>query len=137
MSAPFTAQDALVAAMVVTAAADTNMTNAERDTVAGIVALLPVFRGFPEGRFGEISDVVVGMLAEEDGIEQLMTLLDDVLPERLRATAYALACDVAAADGEAAIEELRLLEIMRHRLGVGRLTAAAIERGARARYTRL
>jgi len=26
---------------------------------------------------------------------------------------------------------------MRHRLGVGRLTAAAIERGARARYTRL
>ncbi len=137
MSAPFTAQDALVAAMVVTAAADTNMTNAERDTVAGIVALLPVFRGFPEGRFGQISDVVVGMLAEEDGIEQLMTLLDDVLPERLRATAYALACDVAAADGEAAVEELRLLEIMRHRLGVGRLTAAAIERGARARYTRL
>jgi len=66
-----------------------------------------------------------------------MTLLDDVLPERLRATAYALACDVAASDGAAAIEELRLLEIMRHRLGVGRLTAAAIERGARARYTRL
>jgi len=32
MSAPFTAQDALVAAMVVTAAADTNMTDAERDT---------------------------------------------------------------------------------------------------------
>ncbi|PKP63531.1 MAG: hypothetical protein CVT86_04955 [Alphaproteobacteria bacterium HGW-Alphaproteobacteria-8] len=137
MSAPFTAQDALVAAMVVTAAADTNMTNAERDTVAGIVALLPVFHGFPEGRFGQISDVVVEMLAEEDGIEQLMTLLDDVLPERLRATAYALACDVAAADGAAAIEELRLLEIMRHRLGVGRLTAAAIERGARARYCRL
>ncbi|PIP98169.1 MAG: hypothetical protein COW75_01385 [Rhodobacterales bacterium CG18_big_fil_WC_8_21_14_2_50_71_9] len=137
MSAPFTAQDALVAAMVVTAAADTNMTDAERDTVAGIVALLPVFRSFPEGRFGQISDVVVEMLAEEDGIEQLMTLLDDVLPERLRATAYALACDVAASDGAAAIEELRLLEIMRHRLGVGRLTAAAIERGARARYTRL
>lgn len=137
MSAPFTEQDALVAAMVVTAAADTNMTNAERDTVAGIVALLPVFHGFPEGRFGQISEVVVQMLAEEDGIEQLMTLLDEVLPDRLRATAYALACDVAASDGAAVIEELRLLEIMRHRLGVGRLTAAAIERGARARYTRL
>ena len=31
----------------------------------------------------------------------------------------------------------RLLEIMRHRLAVGRLPAAAIERGARARHARL
>jgi tellurite resistance protein len=136
MTAPFTAQDGLVAAMVLTAAADTRMTDAERDTVAGIVALLPVFRGFPEGRFGQISEVVVEMLAEEDGIDQILTLIEESVPEHLWVTAYALACDVAAADGAAAIEELRLLELIRHRLRVDRLTAAAIERGARARYLR-
>jgi uncharacterized tellurite resistance protein B-like protein len=56
------------------------------------------------------------------------------LPDRLRETAYALACDVVAADGTAAQEELRLLEIMRHSLDIDRLNAAAIERGAAARY---
>jgi tellurite resistance protein len=137
MTAPFTPQDGLVAAMVLTAAADTSMTDAERDVVAGIVALLPVFRGFPEGRFGQISDVVVQMLAEEDGVDQILILLNDVLPDTLRETAYALCCDVAAADGSASLEELRLLEIIRDGLKIGRLEAAAIERGARVRFRRL
>ncbi|MFN3614065.1 MAG: tellurite resistance TerB family protein, partial [Rubrimonas sp.] len=116
MTAPFTAQDGLAAVMVLTAAADASMTDAERDIVAGIVALLPVFRGFPEGRFGQISDVVVQMLTEEDGVDQILTMLEEALPDHLRDTAYALACDVAAADGAAGTEELRLLEILRDRL---------------------
>jgi hypothetical protein len=32
---------------------------------------------------------------------------------------------------------MRLLEIIRHELGIERLAAAAIERGARARHARL
>ena len=39
-----------------------------------------------------------------------------------------------AADGDASQEELRMLEMIRFRLDVDRLTAAAIERGARARH---
>ena len=42
--------------------------------------------------------------------------------------------DVVAADGDASQEELRMLEMIRHRLDVDRLSAAAIERGARARH---
>jgi len=56
------------------------------------------------------------------------------LPEKLRETAYALACDVAAADGKVTQEESRFLEMIRFRLNIGRLPAAAIERGSRARY---
>jgi len=51
----------------------------------------------------------------------------------LRETAYALACDVAAADGRVSQEEMRLLTLIRHGLPVGRLPTAAIQRGARAR----
>ena len=58
------------------------------------------------------------------------------MPARLYPTAYALACDVVAVDGVATQEELRLLEMMRHSLDVDRLTAAAIERGAAARFAR-
>jgi hypothetical protein len=41
---------------------------------------------------------------------------------------------VVAADGEATQEELRILELLRHRLGIDRLVATAIERAARARF---
>ena len=64
-------------------------------------------------------------------------MIDEALPERLRETAYALAVDVVAADGVASQEELRLLEIFRHTVKVGRLEAAAIERGAAARFRTL
>ena len=58
-------------------------------------------------------------------------------PERLRETAYALACDVSATDGATRQTELRLLQEMRHELDIDRLHAAAIEYGARARYRQL
>jgi hypothetical protein len=58
----------------------------------------------------------------------------EALPPKLRETAYAIACDVVAVDGEATQEELRILELLRHRLGIDRLVAAGIERGARARF---
>jgi tellurite resistance protein len=67
----------------------------------------------------------------------LFGLIRETLPERLNETAYALACDVAAADGEIAQSELRMLEEMRYELNIDRLHAAAIERGARARHMTL
>ena len=77
------------------------------------------------------------MLSRDDGLEEAFAEIKEVLPANLRETAYALACDVAAADGEAAQEELRVLEMMRHRLNIDRLIAAGIERGARARFQTL
>jgi transposase len=41
-----------------------------------------------------------------------------------------------ASDPTASQEELRLLELMRHRLDIERLAAAGIERGAAARFIR-
>src|SRR3546814_1329947 len=71
------------------------------------------------------------------GVQTCALPISAALPEKLKETAYALALDVAAADGAVSQEELRMLEMLRHRLAVGRLPAAAIERGARARYMRL
>ncbi len=137
MTLPFSAQDALVAAMMATAAADGRMTDQEGAAISDIVARMPVFEGFAEGRFGQISALIVELLREEDGLDQVLRLVQEALPEHLRDTAYALACDVAASDNETALEELNFLEFLRHGLQVERLHAAAIERGARARYARL
>jgi len=78
--------------------------------------------------------VVFDLFEEEDGLDALFGLVMDALPEKLYETAYALACDVAAADGTLYEQELQFLQEIRDELAIDRLHAAAIERGARARH---
>ena len=128
---------ALIYTMVLVSAADRNMTDSELKTMGEIVRYLPVFRGFDPDSLPKTAKECAELLGDAEGLDKVLDIIVDSLPERLRETAYAIACDVAAADGKATQEELRLLEILRHRLQVGRLAAAAIERGARARHQRL
>ena len=130
-------QDALVAVMIATAAADERVSDKELHSIAATVGILPVFRGYDSDRLEQVSALVSDLFTEEDGLDALLGLVEDALPDHLRETSYALACDVAAADGRVAMAELRMLQELRHELRVGRLAAAAIERGARARHQKL
>lgn len=138
MSTALSAEDALVAVMISVSAADANMTNAETRAMSAIVDLLPIFEDYDRKRIGRVSETVVDLMSEQEGLTTLFGLINEALPEESigRETAYALACDVAAADGSVRLEEMRLLELLRHSLGIGRLKCAAIERGARVRYVR-
>ena len=127
---------ALIYAMVLGAAADGALADSELEMIQGIVQHLPIFEDFEQGNLAQVASACTELLTVEDGIDAVIAQIKENLPDRLRATAYALACDVVAADGEATQEELRYLEILRHDIGVDRLTAAAIERGAGARYAR-
>ncbi len=127
-------QDALVAVMIAVSASDERIRTAELVTIERVVNHLPVFRDFDPDRIRVIAETVFDLLEEEDGLDALFGLVREALPERLRETAYALACDVAAADGRLQETELRFLEETRHELDIDRLHAAAIERGARARH---
>ena len=128
---------ALICTMVIVSAADSNMTDAELATIGEIVGHLPVFRDFDRDNLPNVLESCSQLLSREDGLDEAFAEIKQGLPANLRETAYALACDVAAADGDAVQEELRVLELMRHRLDIDRLIAAGIERGARARFQRL
>jgi tellurite resistance protein len=128
---------ALVYVMVMVSAADRNMTDAELQMIGEIVNFLPVFRDYDTALLPKTTAACAAMLDSDDGLDRALEAIRAALPPRLRETAYAVACDVAAADGEPHQEVMRLLEIMRHRLDIDRLVGAAIERGARARFTRL
>ena len=127
-------QAALIYTMVLVSAAEGDMSEPGMVIMGDIINHLPIFRGFDVSHLAETANACADLLADEDGIDQALALIKDALPTRLRETAYALACDVAAADGEASQEELRFLEMLRDELEIERLSAAAIERGARARY---
>lgn len=131
------APSALIYTMVLVSAADRDMTDAEFQTIGSIVKQLPVFSGFKVDKLPETTAACAERLGEANGLEKVLEEIVSSLPKRLHETAYALACDVAAADAHASQEELRLLELLRDRLDVGALEIAAIERAARARYATL
>ncbi len=130
----YTPQDALVALMIAVSASDENIRTAELVAIQRIVNHLPVFAAYDADRIRQIAQSVFDLLEEEDGLDALFGLIRDGLPERLHETAYALSCDVAAADGRLRDTELRMLQEIRDELEIDRLHAAAIERGARARH---
>ena len=130
----FTAQDCLIALMVAMSASDETIRTSELVKIQSAVNMLPVFAEYDVDRIQVISQTVFDLFDQEDGLDALFGLIRANLPERLNETAYALACDVAAADGMLMESELRLLEEVRHELDNDRLAAAAIERGARARH---
>jgi tellurite resistance protein len=132
-----TPQDALVAIMIAVTLSDDHVRTSELVAIERTVNHLPIFANYDVDRIRVMAQVVADLFAEEEGLDALFGLVRENLPDRLWETAYALACDIAAADGTIRETELRLLEEMRYELNVDRLHAAAIERGARARHMRL
>jgi hypothetical protein len=130
-------QAALIYIMVMVAAADSNMADSELHIIGDIVNHLPVFADYDKKRLTKDLKDCATMLGRDAGLEEALKSVKSTVPAKLRETAYALACDVAAAGREPSQETLRLLELLRHRLALDRLVAAAIERGARARFTRV
>lgn len=129
--------DALIYTMVLVSAADSLMPDAELASIGDAVLHLPVFRDFDRANLPKVTRACTELLQDGDGLDKAFKAIKGALPEKLRETAYALACDVAAADGRVTQEEARILEMVRDRLQIGRLPAAAIERGARARHMRV
>jgi len=132
-----TAQDALCALMIAVSASDENIRTSELVKITNIINNLPVFANYDADHVPRMSQTVFDLFSQEDGLDALFGLIRDCLPERLFETAYALCCEVAAADGDIRQSELRMLEEVRYELAIDRLHAAAIERGARARHMTL
>lgn len=128
------AQEALVCTMVLVAAADGGISDREIGVMSGIVQTMPVFENFSSERLAVATDAAVSLLREEDGLSHAAGLIRDALEPRLRETAYALACEVAAAGRLATQSALQMLEFVKDELQLDPLASAAIERAARARH---
>ena len=128
---------ALIYTMILVSAADREMTDAEMNSIGEMVGHLPVFRDFDKAKIAKTAASCVDLLNGKDGLDGILKAIAEGLPEKLRETAYALACDVAAADSKVTEEEARMLDLIRFELKVGKLVAAAIERAARARHMTL
>jgi hypothetical protein len=129
--------EALIYTMVTLSAADRTMTDREMMKIGDIVNTLPVFSDFDAERLVNVAEACGTLLQAEEGLDTVLSIIATSLPARLYDTAYALAVEVAAADLHVEQEELRFLQLLRDALDLDKLTVAAIERGARARYRAL
>ena len=130
----FTPCDALIAVMVAVSASDQNLRTAELVAIERAVNHTPVFANYDIDRIRAVSQTVLSLFEEEDGLDALFGLIRDALPESLYETAYVLACDVAASDGRLGEIEAEMLAEIRDQLEIDRLHAGAIEFTARARH---
>lgn len=130
----FSPCDALVAVMVAVSASDETMRTSELLAIQCNVDHAPVFAAYDDDRIRAISQTVMTLFEEEEGLDALFGLIRDALPEKLYETAYALACDVGAADGRLYDGEVAMLAEIRHQLNISRLHAAAIELSAQVRH---
>ena len=123
--------------MVVTSAADREMTDIELGRIGTVIGTWPVFEDFDQERLIPVAQACQRLLAEDDGLEKVLTMARAAIPSRLRDTAYAAAFDVACSDMEMRLEEVRILQLLQRYLDLDEETVAAIERAAKARHRSL
>lgn len=129
-----TPQDGLVYAMVLVSAADRNMTDLELDRLRGLVDRLPIFKRYTQSKLADAAEACAKLLSGKNGLDRTLAAVKTAIPTRLVATAYALACDIAAAEGKVKIEEMQLLDLLADALNINRLEQEAIHFAAGARY---
>jgi tellurite resistance protein len=125
---------ALIYVMVIVSAADGAMNDVELRAIGDLSRVLPAFKGFDPDKLIETARDCSAILQERDGLSAALGLVEEALPPALRETAYWLALGVAFCDREVRPEEVRILETLRRALDIDKLTAAALERAAEARF---
>ena len=137
MTEPLNHHAALVYVMVAISSVDRAMTDDEFARIGEIVSNLPVFADCDENGLVKTAEACNEILSADGGLQQVLRLVREALPEKLRETAYWVALEVAAADRLVRPEELRFLEMLGDALELDRTTTVAFERGIRARNTTL
>ena len=105
--------------------------------IGSIVKELPPFLNYDHDWLVKESQDCSRVLAKPNGLDEVLDLIVDGLPEHLEETAYVLAAEVAATDLKVRIEEIRFLELLADRLNLSKLICAALERAAKARHQKV
>ena len=123
--------------MITTSASDNAMTDAELKRIGWIVKELPAFDGFDEDNLIAEAQACGRVASGADGLNAVLDMIADALPEHMRETAFVLAAEIAASDLRSSAEERRFLQLLAARLKLDQLTVAALARAAAARHRRL
>ncbi len=84
-----------------------------------------MFRRFDGKQFGQMLNKLVGVIKKK-GVEFLIEKCVEAMPDGLRETAFANACDIVLADGVVEQDEKEFIEMVRNRLRIPKEQALEI-----------
>ena len=117
--------EAVAAVILVAVAADGYVSNEEVQGAWNALARMQLFRGYSSDVVGRMFDKLGGSLRRE-GVDAMLQSAKSSIPYELVPTVFAIAADLALADGEAAAEEQAFLEKLYRVLDVPVETAKQI-----------
>jgi tellurite resistance protein len=115
--AKLTKEESFAAIPLATIAADGVITEEEaQGLVVGLVRM-KLYAGYNGNQMGAILNKLVGIIRKQ-GLDALVNMAKEGLPQDLKETAFAVAADLALADGEIAKQEKDILTKIQVGLGI-------------------
>ena len=110
-------EEAFVAVSLVSVAADGVITEEEARGLFVQLYRMKMFSGYNDNQMSSIFNKLINIIKKK-GMDSLVVMAKESLPEDMKATAFAVATDLALADGEIAGEEKKLLTKIQQSLGI-------------------
>ncbi|MGE5379390.1 MAG: tellurite resistance TerB family protein [Candidatus Saccharibacteria bacterium] len=98
-------------------AADGVITEEEANGLIVSLIRMKMFRGYNGNQMGAMLNKLIGII-RKSGLDGLISMAKESLPEDMRETAFAVATDLALADGEIAQQEKDILTKFQQSLGI-------------------
>ena len=112
-----TKHEAFTGILLAAAAADGHIADEEARGLWTIIERMKLFSNFTPDKFNRMMDVLLKIL-KKGGPELLIEKCVPDLPDELRETAFANACDIVLADGVVEDEERELIEKLQNELEI-------------------
>jgi tellurite resistance protein len=124
-SVTLTQQEAFFAIMLLVVAADGEIADSEVISMYGVTKRMKLYAGLPENQHVALIKKLAGIL-KKHGPKVLLEKAAATLPANLKPTAFAVATDLAFADGTVENEERAILEAIYQHLGLAQEQATKI-----------
>jgi uncharacterized tellurite resistance protein B-like protein len=122
---PLTVPEAIASLLVAAITVDGNVNPEEAVRIGGVLGTSHVLRQAGNGSMEALANRAIALLTEH-GLPAILTGCAKVIPSDLRATTFALAADLALADGRMGDQEKALIDELQTVLQIDEATAVKI-----------
>jgi hypothetical protein len=116
-TAKLTKEESFASITLAAVAADGVITEEEAQGLIVTLIRMKLYAGYNGNQMGTMLNKLIGIIRKQ-GIDALVNMAKETLPQDLKETAFAVATDLALADGEMANQEKDLLTKLQLGLGI-------------------
>jgi tellurite resistance protein len=109
-------QEAFAGILLAASAVDGHIASEEISNLITAISRMKLFSNFNDDKYNRMFDRLMKILKKPDGVDLLIEKCVPELPDELRETVFANACDIVLADGVVEPEEKELIEKLQNEL---------------------